>query len=230
MIAPRTHQPSQRRRVYVLAAVVPILALGVLVMPGRERLRAAGPANTGHEQLDCAQCHTAADGTVRQQVQANARHLIGLRASGAAFLHNPVENEDCTACHQNDDDRHPVYRFNEPRFAEVRATVAPQNCVSCHAEHTGRRVTAEATVCSNCHVDMEIREDPIEPSHAQLALREDWPSCLQCHDFHGNHVRDTPQRLDDAPSTAEVLRYLAGGPPIYGDQVRFPATTERVTQ
>ncbi|MBW3630018.1 MAG: cytochrome c3 family protein [Gemmatimonadetes bacterium] len=220
--------PHPRKRIYALAAGVPMLALMVLLFPGRERLRAAGPANTGHAELTCAQCHTPADGTVRQQVQANLRHLLGSRATPADFLHKPVGNVDCVACHQNDDDRHPTYRFNEPRFADVRAELAPQNCVSCHTEHTGRRVTAQATVCSSCHADMEIREDPIQPTHSKLVEGKQWATCLSCHDFHGNHVRDTPRILAKALGSTQVEAYLAGGAKIYGEDVRFPARTERI--
>lgn len=226
----QNRRPIPRRRIYSIAAVALVLALGVLLMPGSERLRAAGPANTGHERLECAQCHTSAEGTPRQQIQANVRFLLGLRSQAANFIHNPVGNVDCLSCHQNDDDRHPVYRFNEPRFAEARAEIAPQYCVSCHAEHTGRRVTAEATVCVSCHTQMEIKDDPIQPAHATLAARGEWGTCLSCHDFHGNHVRPTPLRLDQAASASAVARYLAGGPPIYGEEVRFPAKTIREAQ
>ncbi|MEX2584640.1 MAG: cytochrome c3 family protein [Gemmatimonadota bacterium] len=223
----RSPGPVPRRRLYAVAALAPVLALGILLLPGRERLRAAGPANTGHAELACAQCHTPADGTVRQQVQANVRQLVGLRESGADFLHKPVGNADCVACHRNEDDRHPVYRFNEPRFQEAREAIAPQYCVSCHVEHSGKRVTAEPTLCVSCHADMEIREDPIEPTHAQLALLEEWASCLGCHDFHGNHVRTTPVSFDRVLSLIEVRSYLDGGPPIYGRELRYPARTER---
>lgn len=218
---------SWRARAYGIATVAMVCAVGVLLLPGRERLRAAGPANTGHEALACGQCHTLADGTVRQQLQANVRHLAGLRATGADFVHRPVENDDCTACHSNEDDRHAPYRFNEPRFAEARQAIAPQQCVSCHAEHTGERVTREGTFCSECHSDMEVRQDPITPTHAALAADQKWGTCLSCHDYHGNHVRTTPNRFDQALPEAAVIRYLRGGPDVYGNRLRFPARTER---
>lgn len=218
-----------RRRVYLLGALAPMLALGLLLLPGQERLRAAGPANTGHEQIACAQCHTPAEGTARQQIQANVRHLAGLRETGADFVHREVSNQDCVACHDNQDDLHAPYRFNEPRFAEVRATLAPQLCVSCHAEHNGRRVTVEPTFCGSCHADLEVRQDSIRPSHAALVSQERWGTCLSCHDYHGNHVRETPRRLDAGATEAGVARYLAGGPAIYGSRFRFPAKTERET-
>lgn len=223
----RSGGPPRRRYVYLAGLILPATALVTLLSPGRERLHAAGPANAGHAPLACAQCHVAAEGSVRQQLQANVRHLAGLRATGAAFVHRPVGNVDCVACHDNREDVHPTYRFNEPRFAEVRATLAPQSCTSCHAEHTGRRVTAPATLCRECHGDLEMAVDPAQPSHAFLVSSERWGSCLSCHDFHGNHVREVPERLDSGVPEPEVLRYLAGGPRIYGDSLRFPARGER---
>lgn len=223
----QSRRPIPRGRIYSIAVIAPVFALAFLLRPDAENLRAAGPANTGHEVLDCAQCHTTAEGTPRQQIQANVRFLLGMRTQGADFIHKPVTNVDCLACHQNPDDRHPVYRFNEPRFAKARAEFAPQNCVSCHTEHTGKRVTLEPTVCASCHAGLEIKEDPIAPSHAVLEAREAWSTCLSCHDFHGNHVQTTPVRLEDGASREAVLRYLAGGPAIYGDSVRFRAKTDR---
>ena len=223
----QSRRPIPRRGIYGAALAAMLAALAIVLAPGGERLRAAGPANTGHEQLACTQCHTPAEGTPRQQVQANVRFTLGQRASGADFIHEPVRNADCQACHQNEDDRHPVYRFNEPRFEEVRATLAPQNCVSCHAEHTGRRVTAEPTMCVNCHTDMKIEQDPAEPSHSALLALEAWGTCLSCHDFHGNHERTTPFRIQDGVTESAIARYLAGGPSIYGDEIRFPAKTIR---
>lgn len=227
MITPPATRRSSRGRIYALAAIVPVAAVVLLLLPGRERLRAAGPANPGHEQLACAQCHTPADGTIRQQVQANVRYLANLRSTSADFVHRPVGNPDCVSCHANEADVHPSYRFNEPRFAEVRAKFAPQNCTSCHAEHTGRRVTAPATVCSECHGDMEVKVDPIVPSHATLVAAQRWGTCMSCHDFHGNHVREVPKRLDAAISEAAVARYLADGPRVYGDVFRYPALLQR---
>ena len=224
----RPRQPLPRRRIYSVAVAAPVLALAVLLMPNGEKLRAAGPANTGHEQLACAQCHTPAEGTPRQQIQANVRYLLGLRATPADFIHEEVGNVDCQACHQNDDDQHPVYRFNEPRFAEARAELAPQYCVSCHAEHTGQRVTAEPTMCASCHADLVVLQDPIDPTHEALVGSEQWNTCLSCHDFHGNHVRTTPTRLEEGTPEEAIARYFAGGPPIYGTELRFPARESRL--
>ena len=35
----------------------------------------------------------------------------------------------------------PYFDFFEPRFAEAREKIQPQFCLSCHLEHSGKRVT-----------------------------------------------------------------------------------------
>ena len=52
--------------------------VGFLLLPGVEHFTAPGKMNTGHERLACDSCHRPAPGTVRQQLQANARYLLGL--------------------------------------------------------------------------------------------------------------------------------------------------------
>lgn len=101
------------------------------------QLRAPGDFNTGHENLTCNECHESADGTIRQQIQSNISYLLGNRETLAVFNLQSPDNKDCLACHNREDDKHPVYRFNEPRFIEARKAIQPQKCVSCHLEHTG---------------------------------------------------------------------------------------------
>ena len=78
-------------------SLVPLLIL--LWTPEQEHLHASGPANTGHEKLSCNDCHLAAPGSFRQQVQANIRHWLGLRSKPADFQFQPVTNTECLACH-----------------------------------------------------------------------------------------------------------------------------------
>ncbi len=177
-----------------------------------ERWRSPGPANVGHEALACGDCHRRAPGTIRQQLQANARWLLGIRAEAVDFGLMPVSSEDCADCHRRPDDRHPIYRFVEPRFAKVRRAIGAERCVSCHREHTGSRVTVENGFCRHCHEEISIPNDPVNPAHRELALAAEWTTCLRCHDFHGNHRTDPPTHLDVAIGSYEVERYLAGGP------------------
>lgn len=180
--------------------------------------------NSGHETLACAQCHQAAQGTARQQIQANIDHLLGRRAHPADFAFRPVGNQDCLACHDRPDDRHPVFRFLEPRFSEARKNIQAHTCAGCHAEHSGARVTHDGEFCSNCHESLKTEGDTL---HLPLAIDQDWKSCLRCHDFHGNHVKKAPTDLNLAAPAEQVDAYLLGGPSPYGSERRFTARKAR---
>jgi hypothetical protein len=198
---------------YAIGALLALSALAVLVLPQFERLYAKGPPNTGHETLACADCHTTAPGTARQQLQAKLQYWLGNRTTDASFGHATVGNAQCTACHLRDADSHPVHRFLEPRFAEARAALGAHLCVSCHREHNGVRVTMIPTACSNCHQDLDIRNEPIiDVSHRELVKQHAWSSCLGCHDFHGNHRRVAQKEFKEAYSESTTMEYLAGGP------------------
>ena len=205
------------------------VAVGALALvPALERALAVGPANTGHEDLDCVACHDEARGTVRQQLQANARYALGQRETAAHFVHEPVGNAVCKDCHDRQgEDRHPSFRFKEARFDEAREAIAPQLCVSCHMEHLGGRVTVDGDYCTHCHQEFEIEEDTVEPLHQDLADDERFETCLQCHDFHGNHLMEEPARLEEGWSLEEVQDYLDGGADPYGTELRFDNLQER---
>ena len=218
---------QSRTLAYGLGLLLALGSLGLLTPAGTAWLR-PGPPNTGHDAVACAQCHVPAEGTARQQIQANLQHRLGRRTAAADFGSRAVRNEDCESCHARKDDVHPPYRFLEPRFAEARAALAPQTCISCHREHTGRRMTASPRLCMHCHPETNIEDDRAEPTHAELIADEAWESCLQCHDYHGNHVYEMTTRLLDAPTVEDVQRYLEGGPSPYGDVLKTPARTADV--
>ncbi len=208
---------------YVLGASVAVFIVMMLNIPEREEWHSLGTANPGHEDLTCAACHAAADGSFRQQVQANTRAFFGLRDSSVTFGYQNVTNANCLACHDRPNDNHPVFRFNESRFVDARKAIAPQLCESCHLEHQGQRVTIEPTYCVNCHADLTLADDPIEVPHAELIANEDWSSCLRCHDFHGNHIRETPVLMADMLDQAAVDAYLDDGPSPYSTERYFSA-------
>jgi hypothetical protein len=199
------------------------LGLALVLSAGGDSFRAKGPMNSGHQDLACADCHLAAPGTLRQKLQANARYLAGLRADAADMGARVVGSERCQVCHWRPNDRHPIYRFLEPRFAEVRASLGAHDCVSCHREHRGARVTAVAGFCVECHRDLELRSDPLDVPHRQLVAEESWLTCLGCHDFHGNHALEPATRLAAALAPASIARYLAGGDSPYPLPVLHPA-------
>ncbi|MDX2093374.1 MAG: cytochrome c3 family protein [Kofleriaceae bacterium] len=184
--------------------------------PGQAHLRAPGPMNPGHAELACDACHRPAPGTLRQQLQNAARDRLGLAAAPVDIGYRAVGNEECMQCHVRPDDRHPVYRFREPRFAAARAELHPEHCASCHREHAGARATASAqTACRTCHAELVVERDPLDVPHRALLAAGRWDSCLGCHDFHGNHGLVAPTRLEQALPASAVRAYLRAGPSPY---------------
>jgi hypothetical protein len=217
----------RRQRLGLAAGATAGLAVtALLALPGQERLHAHGPMNTGHEALVCTSCHRPAPGTMRQQLQANTRWALGMRSHPADFGLQAVDNPACLRCHDRPNDRHPVFRFVEPRFAAARRAIAPHRCVSCHREHNGRRLTVEPGYCVNCHSELSMSKDPLDVPHATLVERGDWLSCLGCHDFHGNHEMKTPTRLSEALPAQRIAEYFAGAPSPYPGEVVYAARTE----
>jgi len=211
---------------YQIGAIVAAVALAIFFLPSQDKLHTLGPANTGHDSLQCQDCHVAAEGTTRQQVQANLRYLFGQRDTAVDFQHQDVGNAQCLDCHVNPKDNHPVHRFNEPRFAEARAAIHPEQCASCHMEHQGVRVTMDVLFCAECHQDLVLKNDPIDVSHEELIAQENWESCLGCHDYHGNHVMEVPISVDDMLALEQINDYFNGAPSPYSDQKFYQAKEE----
>ena len=205
-----------------------LLLVAVLTFPERNTLVAKGPMNTGHEGLACQDCHIAVQGTKAQQMSSSVYHWLGLRDSAIGFGSEDVESAVCLDCHDRPDDRHPISRFLEPRFEEQRMQIMPHMCITCHREHQGVRVT-QTTIgyCTHCHQDTALENDPIFPPHEELVRDGAFNTCLQCHDFHGNHIWDTPVSIDDGVPEHEIWRYFAGGPSPYGDEKHVEPKTSR---
>jgi hypothetical protein len=212
----RTPATSPRARAYSAGVLLSLLPM-LLLLPGFQDVRPHGNANTGHEQLECTACHVESAASTRQALQAKARHALGLRETGAVVGMQPVGNATCTDCHDNPGDRHAPHRFLEPRFEQARAETGAQLCVSCHREHSQSRVTAPSPgYCASCHGKLEVPGDRASPTHAQLLASQRWDTCLQCHDYHGNHKWNAPPKLQDAATPDRLNRYLKDGPSPYG--------------
>ena len=193
-----------------------------LSLPSNEASLSLGPMNTGHEDLSCEACHTSAKGNVFQQLQANVMFTFGMRKTVADFGTENVDTEKCQECHDRPNDRHPLHRFTEPRFAKARKNLGVTNCESCHTEHNGVRVTQpNIGYCQNCHGDTEMNNDPLEISHKELVANEMWTTCLQCHDFHGNHVYHAAESMNDTIPLKIVREYLNGGKSPYSDVKKY---------
>jgi len=203
---------------YLIGLIISVLVIGFLSFSDLHHLRSLGPMNTGHKNLACNECHESADGSIRQQIQANLSYLLGQRSAIAAFNFEFPNNKDCLDCHAREDDRHPVYRFNEPRFQQVRNKIKPQYCVSCHKEHTGVRVSSDLEICQYCHEEIEVKDDPLDISHADLIKLKDWDTCLACHDFHGNHVMKTATNTKDMLEQTLIKDYFLGGKDPYSGE------------
>ena len=229
---PKTVQPSKRDQMRIWSyGVAAIMGGGItiaLLFPSPSQWLASGPPNTGHEKLECAECHQVASGTIRQRTQAIVKHAIGLRNTGASIMYEPVTNRECVACHIRDHDQHAPHLFNEPRFKEARRAADPRECVSCHAEHQGVRVTRDGTECRFCHEDLVVKRDSIDPSHTALIHNKEWESCLRCHDYHGGHDFESPTDHRESIDRSLIDSYLKGnlsspyGPSMYPSRPLTP--------
>jgi len=213
----------RRPLIYGAALAGGLALVAVLSSSEASRMLASGGPNPGHEDIACEDCHLPAPGTARQQIQANLQELLGQRHSGASFGTLPISDEACMACHDKESDLHPVYRFEEPRFADARDILGADDCTGCHLEHSTVRVQHDLGFCETCHSDLDMTDDPIQPTHAELVLDEQWPSCMGCHDFHGNHDRVTPTDHAERIDPAVISDYLDQGSSPYGS-VLVPAT------
>jgi hypothetical protein len=222
---------SRQRKRQSIGIVAAVILVGATVVyssiPAGAWFHSPGPINKGHQGLSCDSCHDAADGTLRQQLQANVRYWLGLRKSGTEVGHKAVDNNVCLDCHLNPKDSHPVYRFLEPRYIKARQQIQPQYCKSCHYEHRGVRVSIDPLFCKTCHEKLNVKNDPLDQDHAALVKGQRWETCLGCHDFHGNHKRVVPQRLADALSEAKIMAYFRDDRQIYSNKKKYEAKKVR---
>lgn len=216
-----------RNGLSIAAVLVAAISVAFWAFPPGMGFRAAGPLNTGHESLSCQDCHHPAHGSVRQQLGHNARTLLGLHPHDWVPVgYGEVDHDACLNCHDRPYDRHPVSRFRELRFAGKRATLGPQECNNCHGEHHGARVAAvEPGFCVHCHQDLTLDNDPIDVPHEDLVQQENWITCLNCHDFHGNHLRETPVRMADRLHDDQIRAYFDGEADPYGPTKRYQTLT-----
>jgi len=204
------HKRRRHNLSYLVGILSGVLTVLLLSLPRNDILHARGPLNSGHEDMRCSACHKFQQGLLRQQLQANVQYLFGNRETSVSIGFRPVTNEDCLRCHERPKDRHPVYRFFEPRYLKVQTNLAPHQCVSCHNEHTGKRVTSNQTICSHCHKKLKMRNDPLDIPHSTLVKDKKWETCLQCHDFHGNYKMKKIIKQADMIKLKNIKAYFNG--------------------
>ena len=218
----------QTIRFFSLILILPVAFIGVVVLdnPSFSTVVAHGPIQVGHENILCADCHRKTGSTLRQQIQANVNYVLGARENAVDFGYLPVTSSECLDCHERPNERHPIYRFREPRFAEANEVVNATSCMGCHTEHTDQRSFVEIDVCSACHDDLIVLNDPVDVPHDILVKDQQWQSCLGCHDFHGNHNHKTPKLLIEAAPVQTIIDYLAAGNSPYGVDKLYKAKTK----
>jgi hypothetical protein len=211
----------------LLGLGIGIAAILFLSRRSSEEYISLGPMNTGHEALSCVTCHADARGTLNQQLQSNISHMMGFREKGVEFGSMDVRTDNCLQCHDRPNDRHPTDRFTELRFREVIKTINTTSCITCHTEHRDQRLTIRpVNYCMNCHQDLEVENDPVDVPHTTLAATEQWSSCIQCHDFHGNHRYKVPVRIQDTIPLKALQAYFDGGPDPFGDNKKYQGLSE----
>lgn len=199
----------------------------VLTLDASEKYVSIGPMNTGHNDMSCVVCHADAKGNLWQQVQSNISHSFGFRKTGVDFGTKDVTVDNCLQCHDRPNDRHPSYRFSEPRFSDAIKVIDATTCITCHSEHHEERVSVPtADYCMNCHQDLEVENDPLDISHAMLITKKEWTTCIQCHDFHGNHKYEVATRLKDTIPMLTIEKYFQGGADPYGDDKKYIGLSE----
>ncbi len=220
--------PSARVvRVLALSALAPAVALAALVLwakPFRSAV-AHGPLITAHAGVDCQKCHLTAPGSIRQQLQAQVKYALGYRKKAVDFGYSKVRSSQCLSCHSSPNDRHPIYRFREPRFATAVKEVNATSCLGCHSEHRSSFLSTSTTFCSTCHEDLIVKSDPIEITHKSLIEDAQWDSCISCHGYHGNHIFSAPKRMADRIPSQEIQEYLHGERLVFGATKKFEVTS-----
>lgn len=224
---PSRRQNQRRFTGFALGSAISIAAVTSLLLPENNWMLSAGPMNSGHEDLKCAECHQDAPGTIRQQLQANAKYLIGMRKNSADIKTLPVLNNDCIACHRRPKDNHPVFRFFEPRFKKARQKLQPQYCNSCHKEHTGKRVTMDPENCVVCHEKLSLKKDTLNVSHKKIIKHKRWDTCMRCHDFHGNHKMKTKTKTLQMYPQETITAYFDGADSPYSSKKIYKAKESR---
>lgn len=210
---------------YLAGFLLGVIALILLSSPKLESFLAPGPMNTGHGDFECKVCHREERGNFRQQLQANTQFLFGNRHEYVSVGYRSVTNTDCLSCHERPNDRHPVYRFFEPKYSEARKAIGAHQCNSCHQEHSGKHVTIKAEFCQHCHDELKLKKDPVNISHHDLIKQKRWSSCIGCHDYHGNHRMKAATKLEEKINEKIMTHYFEQGENPYAGKIIHKAKT-----
>ena len=206
----------------VVGVIIGVFLFFILTLESAEDYVSVGHFNTGHEDLSCYTCHADAKGNLLQQIQSNIAYAVGARKESVDFGTQDVTVDNCLQCHDRPNDRHPVYRFSEPRFKDAVKAIDATTCITCHTEHHGERVSVQSiNYCMNCHQDLVVEDDPLDIDHKTLIAKEEWFTCIQCHDFHGNHKYKVPSQMKDTIPMKKIQHYFDGGEDPFGNDKKY---------
>jgi len=226
IVISKKNKPRSRNFWLAAASLLGVILISGFTFLNNGQFKMKGTYNTGHENLKCEDCHFEAEGNLRQQVQHNVKTFLKVHEHKTYIDvgHKRVDNTACLSCHQRPNDRHPVSRFKEIRFAEQRKELGIHECRACHSEHTGTSMSIlPSNYCQSCHENTEVKDDPLDIKHQDLFRDGKWNTCLQCHDFHGNHIYKVPQYMKDTIPLLDVQNYLKGEKVIYSTRKHHKA-------
>jgi hypothetical protein len=157
-----------------------------------------------HLELDCVECHTAADELVLEPDQQRFRGLDQDCASCHTNDHAPVFPQDCTSCHNESDWTEQSWTEHAAFFPRQGAH-AEAGCRDCHAADSpvslearlGRRGGGlpEVRGCTACH------EAPHSESFLAGSL-EPGADCSVCHETSLGSFETATERLEPAAHDA----------------------------
>lgn len=202
---------KRHNRGYLIGVAFSLVVLLFLFLPSSQIHLKNGPMLPGHEKLKCFSCHKDELGSFRQQLQANIQYLLNNRRDAVSVGLRPVENNECIKCHERPNERHPVYRFREPKYRKAREEIKADTCIACHLEHKSKRITVPMSFCVHCHDELKLKNDPVDVSHKRLIRDKNWDSCLTCHDYHGNHDMKVEVKIEKAIPVSELKKYFNRG-------------------
>ncbi len=221
MVAINTHMPFENRRRWLPLAVV---ALTVMAWPALGfaadscitqacHVTLLKPENNHAVADTCEICHAPAEGTHPTKGKKTIKLLKDMPelcygchdAFGKKkFVHFPVENTECTTCHNPHASAQPKLLLQPMKelclschedllknVTHPHGPVATGACTSCHDPHESNRkklvLKDDEELCTGCHLDMKetLKKSTVHPALAA--------GCTACHHPHGT---SHPKLLD----------------------------------
>ena len=76
------------------------------------------------------------------------------------------------------------------------------------------------------NLQQKLNLTSLDISHKDLISQESWNTCIQCHDFHGNHKYALPEKMSDTIPMQTIQNYFDGGEDPYGKVKKYIALSQ----